>query len=138
LRFLRMRRRQVERRENGGWVEVERLEAAGDLHVSWEEGELCEIPFAAPAGEGTQHFALEAALDDEWLREGDHTVGRVRRRAGRVEGAIRIRSVQVEGALRRLEIRVENTGAFTAANRDEALLHATLSTHLLVGVRGGA
>jgi len=139
LRFLRMRRRRVERRENGGWVPVERLEVGGALHLSWEEGELCEIPFAAPGGEATVPFALEAARDDEWLREGDRTVGRVRRETGRVEGTIRIRAVPLGGDLRRVEIRVENGGDCPAtARREEALLHATLSTHLLVGVHGGA
>jgi hypothetical protein len=145
LRFLRLRRRRVERRDParpGGFAPVDSLEASGQLHVSWDEGEVEEIDLRAPIDGATAlAFSLAGRRESEPLLEGDAEVGRIVRETGPLSGVVHVRAEPVAApqTLRRLEIAVENTGPWDdpGATRDEALGAALLGTHLLLAAPGG-
>jgi hypothetical protein len=146
LRFLRLRRRRVERREPAapdGFVTVDSLEAAGELHVTWDEAEVEEVEVRAPLSDAPAAipFALPGASEVRLLVEGGATVGRIVRETAAVSGLLQVRTEALAAPrpLGRLRVTIENTTAWSepGATRDEALAGALLGTHLLLEVRGG-
>ena len=137
VRFLRLQRRDVEASDAGTFRAVDRLEAGGDLHLSWDEAVVEEIAFAIEPGDDRRRvdFSLAGWQSTEAL--GD--AGRIVRRRWPIEGTLHLRSVPLGAGLRRVEIRVENhTPCPPGAGRDEALRFSLLSTHVLLAARGGA
>lgn len=158
LRFLHPHRRAVEVREGrpddassdassgGDFRPVESTEIDGRLLVSWEEGDLLEIPFALPLRTGAREdvpFSTDPESARELLRDGaSGREARITRARDGLTGAIRIavEDAHAERPLLRLRIRVENLTAFAAldAPRDLALRASSIASHLLLSVRDGA
>ncbi|MFF7725503.1 hypothetical protein [Streptomyces sp. NPDC008001] len=142
VRFLQVQRKRVERRtETGGHVPVEGLEADGTVHLSFDEAvpQECEItvplrdllvrerefPVAAPGGTTTEQLGAGA--------------GRVVRERLPLRARALLRAKQLDGArsLFRLRLSTENTGAAGPLSpREEALRHALVATHTLLGGDG--
>jgi hypothetical protein len=147
LRFLRLRRRRVERADPAapdGFARVESLEAAGKLHVTWDEAEVEEVELQAPIAEGPptiRSFSLEGGTEVQVLEEDGKTVGRIVRETRALSGAIHlgIEELVAPRPLGRLRVTIENTTDWSEARapRDQALSAALLGTHLLLAAHGG-
>jgi hypothetical protein len=122
LRFLRARRRRVETLEG---APLRSIDVGGRLLVPWDEGEMCE-----------QDFGIGSALDLQLAGDRTEEIVGDAARLVRTRGPISLR-VETEFAGGRLRVRVENVGE-SAGARDDALLGATLGTHLLLQVEDGA
>jgi hypothetical protein len=152
LRFLRARRRTVQRaRADGTFETVPELRLADRVLVPWDEGVEeritavvpvagvlaadVTIPFDRPAG--TEH---ESVLDDA-----GRTVGRTAHRYEPLAGRLRLSARELDGSYRvlRLTAVVENTSAWTppcgqAADREAALPRSLVAAHLLMAVDRGS
>ena len=88
-------------------------------------------------------FDLPAAVEHEPVTDADgRTVGRLVRHRERLTGEIRPRVEEVPGPCRllRLTVGVHNTTGTDGdpgGDRESALAHAMIGTHLLLGVPGG-
>jgi hypothetical protein len=130
LRFLRLRRRQV---ETAAGQRVDSLEVDGKLFLSWDEGELCELDLRYALGEGERVVSFELPGDRD-----EELVGEARVVRTRAPLWLRVTwSVEWLARGARLQVRTENLTAFTPASRDQTLPAAALGTHLLLGVEGG-
>ncbi|MEU3986291.1 hypothetical protein AB0F77_40600 [Streptomyces sp. NPDC026672] len=152
LRFLRARRREVQRALPGGGFEtVAELPLDDRVLVPWDEGvedrveavvpldrllaQEVALPFDRPAGEES-----EPVLDAH-----GRTVGRTVHRHERLDGLLRLSAHELDGPYRvfRLTAVVENTSTWTppdghASDRDAALPRCLVATHLLMALdRGG-
>ncbi|MFE4971628.1 hypothetical protein ACFRAR_05865 [Kitasatospora sp. NPDC056651] len=147
LRFLRVRRRTVERAVPAGFESVERLELADRDLVEWDEGaeERIEIllPVAELTGSGLQRtFRLPGVGETGLVHERGAVVGRVIRRREQVDGLVRLRAEELPGPYRaqRLTVEVENTSDWEPprrATREQALPRSLVSAHLLLGLEHG-
>ncbi len=126
---------------------VETLRAGSKLYHKWQEAEEREVslgPIAvAELLEATerQPFSFPGR---RWLEpvagDSGDIVGVLAREQNPVEGLIELSAAPVEDGLARLTVRVANRTPLADAatvNRDEALLRSLVSTHTLLGVRGG-
>jgi hypothetical protein len=153
LRFLRARRRTLQRaRPGGGFETVTELRLRDRVLVPWDEGheERVEavvtmdaltdgdgvtIPFTRPAGQES-----EPVLDETGMQ-----AGRMLRRYEEISGVLRLSACELDGPYRvlRLSAVVENTSTWTpdqgqAADRDAALPRSLVATHLLMGLSAGS
>jgi hypothetical protein len=152
LRFLHVRRRTVERLDpDGGYTEVPELDLPDRVLVPWDEGheervlihetfaELMGDQFAAHA----VRFDLPDAVEYEPVTDADgRTLGRLVRRRRRLTGELRPRVEELPGPYRvlRLTVSVHNTTIapeHAGTDRETALAHSLIGTHLLLGVPGG-
>ena len=155
LRFLRVQRRTVyQAAPDGGYRPVDALELPDRVLVGWDEGveeevrldfavsELTsseqgvELPFTRPAAEETEDIADQAS---------GVPLGRLVRRRQRVDAVVRLSAVELPGPYRvlRLTAVVGNTGGWQPApggpaDREAALAHALVSTHLMLGLTTGS
>ncbi|HSX97960.1 MAG TPA: hypothetical protein VLG91_11315, partial [Streptomyces sp.] len=146
VRFLHARRRTVQRvRPDGGFETVAQLDLDDRVLVPWDEGfeERVEViaPVDALLGDGVTHaFRLPAREDTApVLDAAGRTVGRMLRRCEAISGTVRLSARELDGPYRvlRLTAVVENTSDWTppegrAADRDAALPHSLVATHLLM------
>jgi len=135
LRFFHVERR---RPEDAGRREVPALEHDGQLAVAWDEGIVETLDFEVPlAGEREHVFALDPIYGVE-----PHGAGQVIRERRPLTGRIIVRCepMTADQPLARVSVRVENTTPWVEleAPRDYVIASAFASTHLLVGVDGGA
>ncbi|MFF4536399.1 hypothetical protein [Streptomyces aureus] len=152
LRFLHVRRRTVERLDpGGGYTEVPELELPDRVLVPWDEGHeervLIHEPLAQLTGDqATVHavrFDLPDAVEYEPVTDEEgRTVGRLVRHRQRLTGELRPRVEELPGPYRvlRLTVSVHNTTVApedAVLDRDTALAHSLIGTHLLFGVPGG-
>ncbi|MDT0466232.1 hypothetical protein [Streptomyces gibsoniae] len=143
VRYLQTQDRSVERRtEDGRHVPVDGLEAAGTVHLSFEEAVPQETDLVVPLGDlpaASREFDIGApgGEETEQLPEG---AGRLVRRRRPVEARTTLSAERLPGPgpLYRLRVRTENTGRSTPAGapRDEALGHALVAAHTFVGGTG--
>ncbi|MET8699628.1 hypothetical protein ABZW10_12275 [Kitasatospora sp. NPDC004723] len=147
LRFLRARRRTVERATRGGYEEVEELELADRVLVPWDEGVEDRVELVVGveelAGEVVRPFHLPAGREVERLRADGATVGRLLRRWERTDGLLRLTARDVPGpyGVRLLTAVVENTTDWAPRpedGRDAALARSLVSAHLLLGLDHGS
>ncbi|MEW1911452.1 hypothetical protein AB0442_23900 [Kitasatospora sp. NPDC085895] len=149
LRFLRVQRRTVQRlREDGGHEDTEALELSDRVLTAWDEGAEERVEMSATveellAGEVLVPVHCPARTEIESVRDGERTVGRTVRRCAQVDGVLRVRLQPLPGpyAAYRLRAVVENTTAWTAGpgdGREQALPHALVSAHLLLGLDSGS
>ncbi|MGA4543514.1 hypothetical protein ACPA54_26335 [Uniformispora flossi] len=149
LRFLRARRRTVQRVAEGGtFGPVAALELRDRRLVPWDEGVeervVVDVPVAGLHGDGIEHpFSLAAADDEEAVHEDGVLVGRLLYRRERIDGVIRLTATEVPGpyAALRLSAVVANTSAWAphdGAERDDALAHSLISAHVLLGLAPGS
>ncbi|MFF2852763.1 hypothetical protein ACFVT5_41685 [Streptomyces sp. NPDC058001] len=152
LRFLRVRRRTVERlADDGTFTEVSELELPDRVLVPWDEGTEERVLIHAPLAELTEDqaharavtFDLPSATSHESVTDEEgRTVGRLVRRGSRVKGDLRPQVEELPGPYGavRLSVTVRNITpvASTAdTGREAALPHSMVGTHLLLGVPGG-
>lgn len=148
LRFLRARRRTVERAlPGGGFQEVDELELADRVLVPWDEGVEDSVELVVPveelADELVRPFHLPAGREVEPLRADGAPVGRLLRRWERTDGLLRLSAREVPGpyGVRLLTAVVENTTDWTPGpddGRDTALARSLVSAHLLLGLDRGS
>jgi hypothetical protein len=139
LRFLRIRRRTV---ESMAGEELPLLEVDGQLLVSWDEGELCEIDVthALDSAASERRIALDGNQMSETIRDAQgREVARVRRSRAPLELRIAVESSALGAGLLKLRARCENVSACAApaAPRHDTIRWATLGTHLLLAVEAG-
>jgi len=152
LRFLHLRRRTVERLEpDGRYTEVSELQLSDRVLVPWDEGHeervLIHAPLAELTGDQAQervvHFDLPPGTEYEAVTDGEgRALGRLVRRRQRLRGELRPSVQELPGPYRvlRLTLTVRNISASAGAagtDREAALAHSMIGTHLLFGVPGG-
>jgi hydrogenase maturation protease len=149
VRFLHLTARRVGELPEGGTSPVRYVEALrvdGKLLQTWQEAEertvaLAETPLAdlraRPHG-----FAFPAGRRREEIRQASgKVVGVIDREQQALQGTVEVAAAAVAEGLFRLTVRVANTTApenAGRADRDEALLYALVSTHVILEVQGGA
>ncbi len=151
LRFLHARRRTVEEaRADGSFAEVPELRLPDRVLVPWDEGTEEQVEMTVPvadleAGEVLLPFTRPAREETEPVLGADgRQVGRLVRRAERVEGVVRLRAEQPDLPYRALKLTavVDNTSTWTppaeGADREAALAHSLVAAHLLLGLSAGS
>ncbi|SFM63964.1 hypothetical protein SAMN04487980_1003346 [Streptomyces sp. cf124] len=152
VRFLHARRRTVQRaRPDGGFDTVAELDLDDRVLVPWDEGveERVEViaPIAELLGDGVVHPFHRPAREDTApvLDAAGRTVGRLLRRREEINGTVRLSARELDGPYRvsRLTAVVENTSGWTppegrGADRDAALPHSLVATHLLMALSAGS
>ncbi|MFI7500982.1 hypothetical protein ACIBVL_21270 [Streptomyces sp. NPDC049687] len=152
VRFLRARRRAVQRScLDGGFETVAELRLEDRVLVPWDEGVEERVEVVVPVeellGDGlTRPFRLPAGEDTEPVLDASgRPVGRLVRRWERSDGTVRLSARELDGPYRamRLTAVVENTSDWTppegrAADRDAALPHSLVATHLLMALSAGS
>ncbi|MET9898940.1 hypothetical protein [Streptomyces sp. NPDC006446] len=152
LRFLHVRRRTVERLDaDGGYTEVPELDLPDRVLVPWDEGheervlihESLDELMGDQAAVHAVRFDLPDAVEYEPVTDTEgRTLGRLVRRRKRLTGELRPRIEELPGPYRvlRLTVSVHNTTLApkgTGTDRETALAHSMIGTHLLFGVPGG-
>ncbi|WP_330350683.1 hypothetical protein [Streptomyces sp. NBC_00582] len=152
VRFLHARRRTVQRtRPDGGHDTVPELRLDDRVLVPWDEGGEERVELVVPVeellGDGVTHpFRVPAREDTEPVRDASGTtVGRLLRRSEEIHGTVRLSATPLDGPYRTLRLTavVENTSPWTppadrAADRDAALPHSLVATHLLMALSAGS
>ncbi|MCC2274483.1 hypothetical protein LKL35_03390 [Streptomyces sp. ET3-23] len=142
VRFLQVQRKRVERRtDTGDYAPVDALEAAGTVHLAFDEAVPQECDIIVPLSElltGDREFALGApgGTETEELGAG---AGRAVRERLPLRATARLQAEELDGArgLFLLRLRTENTGAAgPLSTRTEALRHALIATHSILGGDG--
>ncbi|MEU1594784.1 hypothetical protein ABZ468_18385 [Streptomyces sp. NPDC005708] len=153
LRFLRARRRTVQRaRPDGEFETVPELASPDGMLVPLDEGteehvEALLTVAELAGGDGIAiPFGCPASEESEAVLDGDGRVaGRLIHRHEEISGVLRLSARRLEGPFRlmRLTAVVENTSGWTPAeerpaDRDAALPHCLVATHLLMGLSAGS
>ncbi|MBO8195266.1 hypothetical protein ITI46_26985 [Streptomyces oryzae] len=149
VRFLQLQSKHIERRthRDGPWEFVESLETDGELQLSFDEAvpheTLIELPLAELLeGERTYPVGAPGGEETTVLADGGEqgTSVRVvrRRRPVQARTSLRVDPLEGPGGVDRLIVRTENTDATLPPGtpREEALGHALLATHTLLGGAG--
>ncbi|MEU2432970.1 hypothetical protein ABZ611_26365 [Streptomyces sp. NPDC007861] len=149
VRFLHTQRRTVQQTGADGTFEtVRELHLDDRVLVPWDEGVeervALAVPVAALAGDGTAvPFTRPAREETEPVLDGaGRTVGRLVRRREEIGGVVRLSTAELDGPYRamRLTAVVENTSTWLpepAGDRDAALPHSLVATHLLLCLDSG-
>ena len=153
LRFLHIRGRTVERREDDGYWPVPRLTVAGRDYLSFDEAGEREARATLSLADVLEARAAGGRRTIEIRVPGDRVIEPIAdpggERAGRVvcehqplDAEMRISAERLPGpyGLVRLRVEVDNTSHWERADapREEALRRSLVATHLLIGVSGGA
>lgn len=146
VRFLHLMNRAVEKQAGKEFQAVELLEVEGKAFHAWQEaverdvaigpvalGELLDQPSHQPF-DFPRHHQTEALRNSAGI-----IIGQLVREQQAIQGHAEISARTVADKTFELTIRLENQTPFDAApaNRDDALLRSFVSTHLLLGARGG-
>jgi hypothetical protein len=127
---------------------VAALEVGGRIYQTWQEAVEREVALhgfnpgeLAAGAPRRQTFTFASTRETEPLREpGGETVGLVVRSQQSVAGAIETTAELVGEGLFKVTVRIFNRTALADAklkSRDEALMRSLVSTHTILGVRGG-
>ncbi|GAA3039156.1 hypothetical protein GCM10010448_21980 [Streptomyces glomeratus] len=143
VRYLQTQERSVERRtQDGRHVPVDGMEAAGTVHLAFDEAVPRERDLLVPlvdllAAERGFDVGAPGGEETEQLPE---DVGRLVRRRRPVQARTTLGAERLPGpgSLYRLRVCTENTGRSTpaGARREEALGHALIAAHTLIGGAG--
>ncbi|MGK5545866.1 hypothetical protein ACSNOH_14195 [Streptomyces sp. URMC 127] len=142
VRFLQVQRKRVERRTAAGaYVTAASLDAGGAVHLPFDEAVPHECDIAVPLADllsGEREYAVGAPGGTETEDVGGGA-GRVLRERLPLRARALVHAEEADAARRlyRLRVRTENTGtAGAASTRDEALRHALIATHTVIGGDG--
>ncbi|MDB5288925.1 MAG: hypothetical protein JWL69_166, partial [Phycisphaerales bacterium] len=126
---------------------VEALEVGGQSYQSWQEAVEREVKLdSITLGEMAANlrptkFTFPGRSDSEPLRDqGGRTVGMLVREQQPIAGAIELSAGKKAPDVFLITARIENHIPFSddrAKDRDAALMRALVSTHTILGVRGG-
>ncbi len=148
-RFLQLRRRTVQAvmPGTGRLADVAALAVGGTTHTCWDEAaereHLLSVPLATLAERGAEHrFHVDGGQDTQDLRDAcGRPAGRLTWRWAGIDGAIQARAERLPGpyGALRLRVRVENRTVppEPVHGRDEALRHALIAAHTLIGAPAG-
>ncbi|MBV9313345.1 MAG: hypothetical protein JO100_06255 [Pseudonocardia sp.] len=152
LRFLRLRRREVQRLDGDQFVDTDELTVGEQLHLPWDEGLPEVIDADLPLGElieladGKRVIPVELAGErtEEPITEDDRPVGRLVRTSWPVSARITVGTEAVPGpyGALKLRVRVENTGntgpePSAGSGREEALRHSLIAAHTILVLSAG-
>ncbi|HLI42293.1 MAG TPA: hypothetical protein VKV35_11710 [Streptosporangiaceae bacterium] len=149
-RFLQLRRRTVQAvmPGTGQLADVAALTVGGTTHTCWDEAaereHLLSVPVAALLERGAEdRFHVDGGEDTQEVRDaGGRPAGRLTWRWAAIDGTIQARAERLPGpyGALRLRVRVENRTVPPAPvpGRDEALRHALIAVHALIGAPAGA
>ena len=124
---------------------VEALRVGNRVYQTWQEAEEREVALGEAtlgdlvAGPLVRSFTFAGGRSLELVHgpDGD-VVGALVRERKAIEGTVEVSAAEVAAGLYRVTLRVSNRTPLDEANgRDNALLRALISTHALLGVRGG-
>ena len=125
---------------------VAQLEAGGRVYQSWQEAVertvlVADCPLAELLDQPREcEFHFPAGRAFEPLHEAGQVVGVVVRERETVGGRVTLRAAPAADGLSRLTVQVRNESAWHAggpAERDQALLHALVSAHIVLTVQDG-
>lgn len=136
VRFLQLQHRAVERDTGDGFAPVHELTVADRTWLTWDEATECEMsfgPFGASELEAPQTLPITIAggRDVEPVEGGRLVRSRVELRA-----ELMLRS-EPDDDLLRISLTLRNVAA-APADKDAAIAHSLIGTHLLTEVTGGA
>ncbi|MDB5307156.1 MAG: hypothetical protein JWO38_1358 [Gemmataceae bacterium] len=125
---------------------VEVLSVGDQIFHTWQEAEERDVAVGGvglgslPACRHRQNFAFPGRRHREPIAAADGTIpGILVREQQAIEGAVELAAAVVGEGLYRLTATVRNLTPLEApAGRDAALMRSLVSTHVLLGVRGGA
>ncbi|MDC0773274.1 hypothetical protein [Streptomyces sp. HD] len=151
VRFLHARRRTVQRvLPDGDFETVDELGLDDRVLVPWDEGAEERVELVVPVvqllGDGIEFPFHRGPVEETEpvLDAAGRTVGRLVRRSAEVSGVVRLCASELDGPYRvsRLTAVIENTTDWTApeghaADRDAALPHSLVATHLLMALDAG-
>lgn len=146
VRHLQLQQRQVERREaDGTFTPVDQLEAGDEVYLPFDEAVPHEtdltVPLAELLADGARGrgFPVHSPGGEE-TEELPGGSGRLVRRRRPVEATVTVSAERLDTGRPafRLRIRTENTDTSVGPDtpREEALRHALIATHTLVGGHG--
>jgi hypothetical protein len=150
VRFLQLQHRIVQEvpPDGGEPRDVASLQVDGTEYTTWDEAAERQQQATASVGallgrDKNLQFHIGSGESTEDLTDADgRRAGRVIRRWAGVDGWIRLSAERVAGPYGALRLRlvVENAAApeVPPRTRDEALGHALIAAHALIGVPGGA
>jgi hypothetical protein len=150
VRFLQLQHRIVQEvpADGGEPRDVASLEVDGTGYTSWQEAAERQQQATASVGallgkDKTVQFHIGSGESSEDLTDaGGRRAGRLIRRWAGLDGRIQLSAARVAGpyGALRLRLRVENRAdpEVPPGTRDEALGHALIAAHALIGVPGGA
>jgi len=150
VRFLQLQHRIVQEvpADGGEPRDVASLEVDGTEHTSWQEAaerqQQATVSVGALLGKDSNlEFHIGSGESAEDLTDaGGRRAGRLIRRWAALDGRIQLSAARVAGpyGALRLRLRVENRAEpeVPPGTRDEALGHALIAAHALIGVPGGA
>ncbi len=127
---------------------VASLEVGGQTFHTWQEATEREVTIEnidlseLVAQPQTHSFTFQSSHERESLRDtSGQTHGVLIRTQQSIEGEIELKAEQVGEGLYKVTVRVMNVTPFdirTQPRRDDALMRSCVSTHTVLGVRGGA
>jgi hypothetical protein len=150
VRFLQLQHRIVQEvpADGGEPRDVPSLEVDGTEYTSWQEAAERQQQATATVGallgkDRNLEFHIGSGESTEDLTDaGGRRAGRLIRRWAALDGRIQLSAARVAGpyGALRLRLRVENRAdpEVPPGTRDEALGHALIAAHALIGVPGGA
>jgi hypothetical protein len=150
VRFLQLQAKRVEVRDGPGsdaFRVVDSLEAAGELHLTWDEAVDRDIDVSVPVSElwsGEERaipFDVPGGLEVADLPPVGGSPARVTRERWPLRGTLVVGLEDLDSpyGIARLQVRIRNETPFDgAAGRDGALRGSLLSAHLLLGLHGGS
>jgi hypothetical protein len=142
VRFLQLVNRTIEKSTASGFERVQSLEFDGRDYAPWQEAieRSVEIEPIAAAGLSARPIRREFMFPEAETLEPLGTAGRLVRRRQRIDGAVLISVRPVDGIFQ-LTVQVANESHLDDSDkddRDEALMRSFASTHIALGITGGA
>ncbi|MER3427333.1 MAG: hypothetical protein C4334_04395 [Pyrinomonas sp.] len=150
VRFLHPLMREVGKsdpREEDRYEIVDALEVDGRVFYTWQEAVERSVHLAPEAlsawlkAPRTTLFSFPPSRQIEYIRDRmNRKVGALVRRQSAINGAVEVSLERLDEKTFKATVRVENLTSFDVArgaSRDEALLCSFVSTHIILGLRGG-
>jgi len=144
VRFLHVVARQVARLgADGALEEVDELRVGGERYLSWDEAAerevgLAALPLAELAVPRRVEIDIPAGRDEEPLRgPGGERVGALVRSWQALAGTVEVGAQRLGEGLHRLTVRVANRAPWGGQERERALRHTFVSTHVILRAAAG-
>ncbi len=147
IRFLHLTARQALEGRTPPFSPVEALRVGDKVFHTWQEAEEREVTIGEVlladlvAGPVSRSFAFPGGRRSELLREpGGDIIGALVREQQTIEGTVTASAVAVGELQFRVTVRVQNrtpVAGVSRRTRDEALLCALVSAHVILGVHKG-
>lgn len=150
VRFLQAQRRDVEARDAVGFQPVPVLSLSDREVVAWDEGvvreEEVDVDLARVLAHGSEHvLTVPGGRDTEDVLDDGDVVGRLVRRREELRARLSLTAERLEGpyGVVRLRLDLANLTAYRPSrgsdvDRADALRHALVAAHLLVGLGDAA